>query len=374
MRLADPAHFAALAIYGATALFTSANAATSQSPTHFDITLEAGAATIRPHPTAPGTVTVMETVTAGQGRRTDTRAGLPDMSIRQVELLLPYDADLGSIQLELLQEQVETVGLYDVAPAPVAAAHLLTDVAVTVARPPEGVQLDDHGRDSTIYGANLAHPLQAVEIASVGEQRAARVLQLAFHPFRWNPATRLLCRIDRLELRVRWDRRTVRSMTRSIELGDPQLPGVIAARKAAGLKILSDVDLSYQHVTRPVETDYLIVTTEDVIRHSLQLDPFVAMKRAQGFQVGVRSVEWVQASYPTASVQASLRSYLRVRSCHRRNRSRWRTTDSGCSSGIERRSRRGSGGIRHRAHSRPSSRSRRIGPPPGHTRTVDPRT
>jgi len=284
-----------------------------QATTSFEVTLTAGDPQFLQDVLHPNSVIVKETITQdpSEGQLTDTRAGLPNLSVRELDFLLPYDADFRGLDVEVLHEVAQPIGMFEVAPVPVLETYPGADITQSHAWIPEGIQLDDLGRDTAVYGSQLDYPASPVEVASVGQQRAARILRLAFHPFRWNPATRELVRIEQLHLRVSWERRAVRQLTRNDDLGDPQLPSTLAALMELGLHVLEGVDSSYVYELRQTQMDYLIITSQQVIDLSSSLTPFVAMKTAQGFKVGVRSVEWIKANHPAATTQESVRKYLR---------------------------------------------------------------
>ena len=154
-------------------LSSAVQAQSPNAPTHFDITLTAGDAVIKPDPLLPGAVTVKE-AGAQNGAPTDTRVGLPNLSVRELDYLLPYTASFEGLDLELVSETVELIGTFDVAPNPAPEARFLLEGPQTYTYVADGVQLDDDGRDVAAYSGQLAYPATPVEVASVGEQRAAR--------------------------------------------------------------------------------------------------------------------------------------------------------------------------------------------------------
>ena len=242
------------------------------------------------------------------GRVVGTRWGLPDMSARELEFLLPYDASFRSIKVQVLEETTEILGTFPMAPAglPVESPVRMSS---NLSWSDPVVQLDPEGRDMSVYGSQEDYPLEAVDVASVGRDRAARILKLAFHPFRWNPASMELTKVTSLAVLVSWERRRVSPHQRELDLGDPALPVALQANES--LVVLEDFDASYSSVLRETDFDYLIVSTDHILSSVATLPPFISMKEAQGYKVATRSIEWIESTFPAATTQLSLRRYLK---------------------------------------------------------------
>ena len=249
-------------------------------------------------------VTEVEDGEPNSGRVASTRWGLPDMSTREFTFLLPYDASLESIRVDILNEVAEplTVGLM----APVRRGFdghhkgLWSDPIVA---------LDQAGRDLSVYESQEMYPMEAIDVASVDEDRAVRMVRIVFYPFRWDPVSMQLTKILDLTVRVSWDQREVSEAQIDRELGDPGLPKVFEYDEQ--LVVLEEFDSTYTFPPRDATFDYLIVSTEEILANASNMASFINMKQSQGFKVATRSIEWISSSFPSASTQLSLRQYLK---------------------------------------------------------------
>lgn len=268
---------------------------------------------IHERPDARGRVIVRE---AAQGPRSEgstfvPRAGLPDLGARTVRVLLPYEAADTGMRMEVIEEQTESLGFFSVAPAGVPETGVLQEdgsVSVYFATP-EGVQLDEEGRDPVAYSSDVALPARSLLLTGVGNHRAYRYARVTFFPFRWNPMTKELYKVIHAKAKLSCMRRGyITSETRDRELGDP---GLESDGSGEGYMLPSGVFESYEHPRRSAEGDYLIVTTDLIKSTSAKLGPFIDMKRAQGFTVIVKTMEEILSMGPSIGRAESLRTYLR---------------------------------------------------------------
>lgn len=238
------------------------------------------------------------------GRVASTRWGLPDMSTREFTFLLPYDASLESIRIDVLNEVAEplVVGLM----APVRRG---VDGRYNGRWSDPIVALDQAGRDLSVYESQESYPKEAIDVASVGEDRAVRMVRIVFYPFRWDPVSMQLTKILDLTVRVSWDQREVSEEQIDRELGDPGLPQVFEYDEQ--MVVLEDFDSTYTFPPRDATFDYLIVSTAEILASSSNMASFINMKQSQGYRVATRSIEWIASSFPSSSTQLSLRQYLK---------------------------------------------------------------
>lgn len=247
-----------------------------------------------------------------QGIDYSPRVGLPDMNQREVRVLLPYQADVEVLKLEVLDEQVESIGFFDLAPSQMAVAEAIGENGemMQIKDLPEGVQLDDLGRDLAAYGADVAIPEMALSLRGVGGYRAYRYAKVTYSPFRWNPATKELQKV--VSIRAVLSCKPRLDMTPSVrerELGDP---GMSSMYRLEAILMPNGVLDSYFFNRRETEGDYLIITTDLIHANSTQLDPFISMKESQGHKVFLKTVEEIESAYPASCRAESMRRFLRA--------------------------------------------------------------
>jgi hypothetical protein len=246
-----------------------------------------------------------------EGLVSSPRAGLPDLGMRMVRVLLPYEAREDGLYLEVLDEQTESLGFFTVAPVGVAVASTLQadGTLSTLLAVPAGVELDEAGRDHAAYGSEQAIPTRGAVLTGVGSHRAYRYARVAFLPFRWNPATHELTKVLSVKLKLTCQSRgNILDETRDLELGDP---GLDSSHGSERYHLIPGVYESYDYPRRSTTGDYLIITTDLIKDTSDRLKPFMDMKTAQGHSIVLKTIEEILALGPSISRPESLRSFLR---------------------------------------------------------------
>jgi len=239
------------------------------------------------------------------------RTGLPNISMRQVNVLLPYQADFDGLRLRVVAEETEHVGFFDIAPVSMVTSSTEDESGAFSLEevPLDGVQLDDVGRDMMVYSSTTTWPPETLQIDQVARHRALRYARIAFAPFRWNPATGELIKVTKVQAVLRYQHRPVPPAKRDLELGDPVPLESMSLHRFLDPK---DALTTYSYPPRSTKVDYLIITTGQVAQGSLALDSFIDMKESQGHSVGVKTVEQIELSHPAASRADSIRKYLRA--------------------------------------------------------------
>ncbi|MCH2103389.1 MAG: C25 family cysteine peptidase [Planctomycetes bacterium] len=240
------------------------------------------------------------------------RIGLPDLGMRLTKVLLPYEAAAEDMKLEILSEDLVDIGVFDMAPAADAVADVLGENGEIrqYRELPQGLRLDQMGRDVMAYGAQGMLPQESLRLVSMGGRRGYRYARISFSPFRWNPQTRVLSKVASVQARIVCKRRLdITPALRERELGDPVMGRIEVSEDF----LLPPGSLSsYFAPWRDTEGDYLIITTNLIRTTSAQLGPFITMKEAQGHDVFVKTVEEIEAEYPRSSRADSMRSFLRA--------------------------------------------------------------
>jgi predicted outer membrane repeat protein len=220
-----------------------------------------------------------------------SRPGEPDLPSRAVTLLLPPDADLTMVDVQLSEPIYSSLeGSWDVAPAAPPATRVLE---TEIVHWPED-RLLNHGRDRAIYTSADTWPTFDVQILGAGQLRQWRLLQVAVPLFRYRPASGELSRLDQAELVVSYER-----------LADSEidLPAFTPAALVTHQRQVQDLTLNFDRecaayktgsssddalpIQAGVNEHYAIITTDAIALGSTQLANFVTHKQNVGFSVQV---------------------------------------------------------------------------------------
>jgi len=190
--------------------------------------------------------------------------GAPLLPHRVVNVGLPPDADLETLQIEVLDQQTEVLpGTYRIR----TAVPDQTTTGATAA----GISATPPARDASI--ALLPH----------GQMRRYRFARVSFAPFTYEPASGTLSVIRRATVRITYDTTNGAAMT-AAQLADSTMDDVVR-----------ELLLNFDQVRRwyPVDNanapdvtyDYVIITTNAIVSGSSQLANFVAHKQSKGLGV-----------------------------------------------------------------------------------------
>ena len=278
-------------------------------PTELQIALQARPHLILPSQDNPQRVVVMEQA-EGDDLSCSPQGGSPDLSLRPVKILLPYEADSSTVRFEILHEELVPLGFFDVAPVGLGTAtEPEGDPQSLFSAIPTGVQLDALGQNVQIYGGDEPWPQLAIGVQGDGRRRALRYMRVAFQPFSWNPATGELFKRENVVLKLQWERRRVPMIKRMMELGDPVPLGEMGLEQFVNG---FDAEPWYGgYEKRSTVADFLIITTEEVIGGSSELGNFVSLKESQGHRVMVKSVESIDAMFGSLARSESIRRFVR---------------------------------------------------------------
>lgn len=252
-----------------------------------------------------------------EGQAFTPRAGMPDIALRMVEIIVPLDCNLATLRLAHPwgpggAMSTTSLGFFDIAPTVPAKSF---DVALgepTISLPP-GVQLDAQGRDPAIYSQNAFWPVRPISIMRTSQLRGFRIVRLAFAPFQWNPVTRELRKIDALPITVSWQRELVNPRKWARVCNDPVQMHHLSSRFLNWLVAEPWYESSSANSTAS-RFDYVIITTDDIVDDSTQLDDFKAHKEGQGYTVGIFTVEWIASHHSTSSGERAdeIRAFLQA--------------------------------------------------------------
>lgn len=233
--------------------------------------------------------------------------GDPDLPSQDLTVILPPEADLSSVSVELTDVSEHTLAeRYDVAPAP---------PVVTVV---DGQKIEDWGtgkqieagRNILVYGKDDFYPQSRLQVTETGRMRGWQVVRVRYYPYRHNPVSQLLEVVSSGSMRVVYESRS----------------GVASSSQPYADDVLSDmlrsIAVNYVQASSwyygggagpQVQQDpaqYLIVTTTDIVQSSTRLQDFINHKMGRGFSVDVATeAAWGGGTGDTAA--NNIRNYLK---------------------------------------------------------------
>ncbi len=125
------------------------------------------------------------------------QSGSPAVPSEIMEILVPPGTVLETIQYSLSDEVThELIGTFDVLPVPVRTTVTGGDPIV-----PPGVSLDENGCNTAVYSANTFYN-EGVGGFVPSQLREWKILRFRFYPFRYNPVSKKLQRIESVVLNI----------------------------------------------------------------------------------------------------------------------------------------------------------------------------
>ena len=220
----------------------------------------------------PNEYTIEENRITMEGFYTRGVPGAPELPQKTYDIMLPFDANLETVQLEILSRSTEIIsGEYDIGPAPLLVAG--------------SGDTTENGKDIDIYGKDEFYPLVPVEILRTYQTRDTKVVRIQFTPFQYNPISKKLRFNKEVNVKISWSKE-------------------VSIKKAAP----------------PVGwSGYAIITTNAIVSGSANLSTFITHLQNRGFTVytvtedqygtatgqqrAVNIRNWLAANYVSSQVQ-----------------------------------------------------------------------
>ena len=178
-----------------------------------------------------------------EGFYTRGHPGAPELPQKTYDIPLPPDAELETVQLEILASTTQIIaGEYDIGPGPLPAAGS----GYTI---PYGSIIN--GKDTAIYGNDEFYPLLPVEILRTYQKRDTKIVRIQFTSLQYNPVSRKLQLIEEVTVKISWDK------------------GFSMAKAAPPASW----------------SGYVIVTTNAIVSNSANLGAFITHLQSRGFTV-----------------------------------------------------------------------------------------
>lgn len=236
----------------------------------------------------------------------EKREGLPELPVKKVSILLPHDADLGSLSLTLngsVESEVSSACV--VAPAGPA----ISSNGDTLHRP--GVDAAT-GKDLTVYESNSFYPAEDAKILSVGKKWEYKIVTIALHPYQYNPVTGVLKKNEHISLTLDYLHMPLPPVTEEV-------PASFLERMNREVAEIEGMDPSSvrnnvsgypsQSAADTKET-FVIMTNYSIAYYSWNLEQFINFKESQGYNV-VLATEFQWGGGHGIEASENMRNWLR---------------------------------------------------------------
>jgi hypothetical protein len=239
-----------------------------------------------------------------------TAPGSPALLFRDIDVLLPQEADPSSLSAEIgSPEQYVPAGTHDIAPAPPLKTFL---DGVAVLDWAGATRIRD-GRDLDIYAADAFYPASSVGVLSAGCVRGYKIVRVRYYPLQYNPVTRELRSNSSAEIRITYQPvhvlQSVSAPPSDTVLSD-QVARWVANPEGLDNWYSRPAARAFTSATSTTTTDYLILTTSAIATASTKLQAFINHKINRGFRVGVATeAQWGGGTGDTAANR--IRAYLK---------------------------------------------------------------
>jgi hypothetical protein len=247
------------------------------------------------------------------GYSVSSSPGDPALPFKELYAIIPPNIDPSSVTVTLSSVENRLLdGKFDISPAPPMATEV------------DGQKIIDWGsgkqikndRNVLVYSRNSFYPSTHVELVGVGKMREWRIARLRYYPFSYNPVTGCLQEATGGDIVVSYSLLVTSASTANFK-SDPRTNSLLADIAVN----YEDAQDWYKSPTSSMSvmtvsatqsaTDYLIMTTSDVVSASTKLQAFVNHKTNRGFNVSViTQTAWGGGTGDTAA--NNIRAYLKA--------------------------------------------------------------
>jgi len=201
-------------------------------------------------------------------RSLSSNPGMPDLPVLSYLVAIPA---YGDVELEVVVLEERVLEGYDVAAARPFAL--------------EGHEPTDAVPDASVYATDAFYPADVASVGEPGIFRDLRLVSVRVNPIRYNPVTRTLSVVERLELRLNSTSEQGANMKRVSR----------DFRSAAFEPIYAAVVDNYDQLPRAEirRGSYLVITVDD---YAAAMGPFVEWKRQRGIETELVTLSAIGAS------------------------------------------------------------------------------
>jgi hypothetical protein len=236
------------------------------------------------------------------------KPGEPMLPYKQICLLVPPDADLGTVSTGLASESWEELpGEYEIAAVKPAATWDGDKFIVSWGKDSSEIV---EGRDSAIYGRDAYFPGRPVEVVSVSRFRQWKLVELRVWLAMYNPVKKKVRVLQAAEPVLTFEKLPADKAVGLDSAIMPVLPNTEKFETQLRSRIANPQDIETFYggpavqgggpapdAPGTVPADYVIITTSTIVSSSTQLTNFIAAKQAAGFTVKVVTEGAVQGDF-----------------------------------------------------------------------------
>ena len=136
------------------------------------------------------------------GFYTSASPGNPELPRKIYDIALPPNADLHSVDLEVIMVKNITLdGVFDIPPAPPAIIGTPEENGVDW----DGNKNIENRKNMDIYGVNAWYPESPVRIVHIGQMRDWKIVRIEFVPFQYNPVTKNLILNEEISVKIKFE-------------------------------------------------------------------------------------------------------------------------------------------------------------------------
>ncbi len=214
--------------------------------------------------------------------------GEPSLPYRNYNILLPPEADLSSVYVEIVNKtEVTENGKFFVKPASVPVARIDNTI---VEDWPEGRHIID-GRAQEIYKGTAFFPENSLISISPGEIRGWKVVRVSVCVFRYDPAHNTLFKLTAGDLSVNYESTLPDLQSSASSAGSDNIAVEMVRNTVSNFDSASSYYGIYPSMRSSevqASEGYAIITTSSVISDSTKLDNFIKWKESKGYSVYVK--------------------------------------------------------------------------------------
>ena len=203
-----------------------------------------------------------------------SQSGQPKLPFQKIQLLLPPNAVMGSIDASFDAEYVEFEGSWSVSPMP--PASIVGSNGADLIWPESATIID--GYDADIYGTDAFWPaVEAVRMIS-GQLRSYKLVELAVPLFRYNPSSGRLQKLVEGDLTVLVSEKKS-TKTKTVVTGNAEINSRVSSLALNYAQLSGEYSESYTTKAPNLnDKGYVIITTNAIANGSNKLSEFVTHK------------------------------------------------------------------------------------------------
>ncbi|MCD4705021.1 choice-of-anchor D domain-containing protein, partial [bacterium] len=213
------------------------------------------------------------------------KSGEPMIPYQIVRAILPPDADLTTVEVELQNQEFEEIsGKWEVSPTP----PIMTwdpDLQKEIVLWPKDKEIQD-GKDISIYNSNTFFPENILGKQNVGQMRKWKIVDFPVSQFQYNPITRKLRKLVYFEPVIHFNRLILSTDEKNVLASDRLADNRVEELVDIFEVIAPEYD---KYISRfPQQSGgYAIITTDSIYASSTMLGDFITHKQNRGFTVHV---------------------------------------------------------------------------------------